>query len=169
MPPGIISMVCWLFSVQIWAHRTVWLSSKWPKPETCPDSRYVHSASVVPPPGCAGDWRAFVRAQPVECASRALVPLPVRHHVVACLVCLHLVAGKSAIWNRALSFVIVREIMVLGTSSKWTTLLHRFKPEDDPHRRLHQVQQAWHHLRPIASRNASHDRRSSTAVRWLLR
>ena len=70
-------------------------------------------------------------------------------HVVACLVCLHLVAGKSAIWNRALSFVIVREIMVLGTSSKWTTLLHRFKPEDDPHCKLHQVQRAWHHLRSI--------------------
>ena len=48
MPPGIISMVCWLFSVQIWAHKTVWLSSKWPKPETCPDSRYVHSASRCP-------------------------------------------------------------------------------------------------------------------------
>ena len=79
MPPGIISMVCWLFSVQIWAHRTVWLSSKWPKRETCPDSRYFHCASVVPPPGCAGDWRAFVRAQPVECARRTLVPLPVRH------------------------------------------------------------------------------------------
>ena len=39
----------------------------------------------------------FVRARPVECAHRTLVPLPVGHHVVACLVCLHLVACKSAI------------------------------------------------------------------------
>ena len=127
------------------------------------------SASVVPPPGCAGDWRAFVRAQPVECARRTLVLLPVQHPRCGCFVCLHLVAAKSAICNRALSFVIVLLLSArswflepvpngphfyIGSNQKMILTANYIKYSQLD------IIYVVDDLRPIASRNASHDRGS---------